>query len=211
MVALDALPAVRRRLEELKADYPGKYDALLMVVQALQGVPYVLAGSNAAYLHGLDLAPHDIDILTSREGAYLAHERLKEHVQMPVAPRDSRDYSSHLGIYRIKGTKVEVMGDLVLKRPPISYSVPFSPLLAGKAQVVELEGVGLPLVPPEDEVIAAALAEAGKHRERLPHWLRVQPLDASYLEGRMVEMGIPPRFRTRVREECGLSERTLED
>ncbi len=211
MAALDPLPAVRRRLEGLKGDYPGKYDALLMVVRALEGVPYVLAGSTAAYLHGLDLAPHDIDILTNREGAYLAHEHLKDHVQVPVAPRDSRDYSSHLGIYRIRGTKVEVMGDLILKRPPISYAVPFSPLLAGKAQVVELEGMGLPLVPPEDEVIAAALAEAGKRREHLPHWLRVQPLDASYLEGRMVEMGIPPRLRTRVREECGLRERTRED
>lgn len=207
MAALDALPAVRRRLEELRADYPGKHEALMVVVRALQDLPYVVAGSTAAYLHGLDLAPHDIDILTNREGAYLADGRLREHVQVPVAYSDSREYSSHLGLYRVRGTRVEVMGDLVLKRPPVSYRVPYSPLLAARAQVVEVEGGRLPLVPPEDEVIAAALAEAGKRRDRLPHWLRVQPLDASYLEARMAEMGIPPRFRQRIRVECGLSER----
>lgn len=208
MAALDALPAARRRLEELKEDYPGKYEALLVVVRSLQGIPYVIAGSTAAYLHGLDLHPRDIDVLTNREGAYQAHERLKDFAQVAMALRESREYTSHMGIYRIKGTKVEVMGDLVLKRPPISYAVPLSSLVAGKAQIVEVEGVGLPLVPIEDEVIAAALAEAGKHRDRLPHWLRVQPLDASYLEARMGEMGIPPRFRRRVREECGFEERT---
>lgn len=201
MVAASPEVSFAERLQEYRRAYPGKYAALSQVARILEGVPHMMVGSTAAFLHGLDLVPKDIDLVTTAEGAREAHERLKGFSVQPLAFRETSTYASHLGIYRVNGVPVEVMGDLLVRRPRVEYRIPVTPLALGKATVLEGEGFRVVLAPVEDEVISAAVVEAGKHRDRLPHWLRVHLLDHRYLEARMVEMGIPQNLREVVRRE----------
>ncbi len=193
----------RERLQEYRRAYPGKYAVLGQVAKALEGIPHLTVGGTAAFLHGLDLVPGEIDLLTTAEGAQVAHERLKDFALRPLAFRETSTFASHFGMYRVKGVLVEIMGDLVVRRPRVQYRVPVTPLALGKATVLEGDGFRVVLAPVEDEVISAAVVEAGRHRDHLPHWLRVQPLDRPYLEARMEEMQIPTKLRERVRREIG--------
>lgn len=189
------------RLHQYRRDFPGKYQALGLVAKALDGIPHMTVGGTAAFLHGLDLVPKDIDIVTTAEGAQVAHERLKEFAIQPLTFKETEAFSTHLGLFRVNGVLVQVLGDLQVKRSKVEYRVPVTPLALDKATVLEGSGFHVVLAPVEDEVISAAVVEAGKHRNHLPHWLRVHKVDREYLEARMEEMGIPKRLREVVRRE----------
>lgn len=195
------LESIANRLQEYRRAYPGKYAALGQVARSMEAIPHMIVGGTAAFLNGLDLVPHDIDVVTTAEGAMEAHDRLKAFSVQPTTFRETSTYSSHFGMYKVNGVSVEIMGDLLVRRQGLQYRIPVTPLALAKATVLNCEGFRVVLAPVEDEVISAAVVEAGKHRDRLPHWLRVHLLDHRYLEARMLEMGIPPNLREVVRRE----------
>ena len=75
-------------------------------------IKWVLVGSTSLSIRGVDVEPHDIDILTNKEGAYKIGELLKSYVKEDIKYRESDKFKSHFGVYYINGIKVEVMGDL---------------------------------------------------------------------------------------------------
>lgn len=68
-------------------------------------------GSASLALQGVDITPNDIDILTDEYGAFKIGALLKEFEIKPVSFSQTDLFESFYGIYDIKGTKVDVMGD----------------------------------------------------------------------------------------------------
>jgi D-hexose-6-phosphate mutarotase len=69
------------------------------------------AGSLSLALQGIDVEPHDIDLLTDRQGAYRINAMLKKYEKKRVGYSETEKLSSYFGVFEIQGVKVEVMGD----------------------------------------------------------------------------------------------------
>jgi hypothetical protein len=73
---------------------------------------WAITGSTSLALQGLDIVPHDIDILTDEEGAYAIGELFRHHIVSPVSFKKSPMYESHFGGLKIEDVDVEIMGEL---------------------------------------------------------------------------------------------------
>jgi len=79
-------------------------------------IKWVLVGSASLALQGVKIKPKDIDILTDKEGAFKFNQIFKKFEIKPVQFGKTKVFQSFLGRFKIKGVKVEVMGDLKEKR-----------------------------------------------------------------------------------------------
>ena len=77
---------------------------------------WAITGSTSLILQGMDIAPNDIDIITNKDGAYKINSLLKAYETSPVSFSDTNKIRSHFGVFEIDGVKVEVMGDIQIKR-----------------------------------------------------------------------------------------------
>jgi hypothetical protein len=75
----------------------------------------VIVGSTSLALQGIPIRPKDIDILTTKGGAYAINAQLREYESRPVRLWKSRLFQSHLGDFKVRGVKVQVMGDLEVR------------------------------------------------------------------------------------------------
>lgn len=113
------------------------------------GIPYKIVGSTSLALHGLPLAPGDIDVETDGASAYHVQTLWPEAVVDPVMLRTSAAYRSHLGHLSIDGVTVEVMG--AMERPAGDGWVSTS---ASTETIVDLDGVPVPISWLEEETLA---------------------------------------------------------
>ena len=81
------------------------------------GAPWVLGGSCSLALHGVPVTPHDLDIVTDREGAYRIGEALRKVAQelRTVQWGEGERIRSHYGQYRIGDVQVDVIGAAELR------------------------------------------------------------------------------------------------
>lgn len=84
-----------------------------------RSINWVIAGSTNLAIQGVDIEPHDIDIVTDKKGAFSIGKILKEFEKEPVEFKESNKFKSYFGIYEIKGVKVEIMGDLEVNKKNI--------------------------------------------------------------------------------------------
>ena len=99
-------------------------DALAEVLHAIipslfkSQQPWAIMGSTASVLQGIpDYVPPDIDLTTTMEGAYIMEGAIGHLGTMvrQVGFSVREPYSSYFGIFEVRGVKVEVMGDLLIK------------------------------------------------------------------------------------------------
>lgn len=86
----------------------------MLILRRLQNQPvdWALTGSMAFALQGIPYHPADIDIQTTKAGAFAIHTLLSEFEVDPVRLRSDRPHlRSYLGRLEIGGVQVEVMGD----------------------------------------------------------------------------------------------------
>ena len=89
------------------------YAALHVILQRTQPHPdlvWALTGSTSFSLQGMDVEPHDIDIMTDEAGAYLLGDLLAPWCAKPVTQSQAPYIRSHYGTFLIEGVEVEVMG-----------------------------------------------------------------------------------------------------
>lgn len=77
--------------------------------------PWALTGSAGQLLQGMTLQPHDIDIQTNENGAYIINNLLKEYCIENVHFRESLIIKSFFGVFSYRTVKIEVMGDIQKK------------------------------------------------------------------------------------------------
>lgn len=92
---------------------------LLKICKSLQDsgkeVCWGLTGSTSFAIQGMDVEPHDIDIQTDEETAYILGELLADSVVQPVSFSGNDKIRSHFGKFLVDGMEVEVMGDIQKK------------------------------------------------------------------------------------------------
>ncbi|RME82013.1 MAG: hypothetical protein D6775_12045 [Caldilineae bacterium] len=90
-----------------------------LLAEHLKDLPHLwaLTGSTSLALQGLPLTPHDIDLQTTKAGAFAMARRLQPWVVQAPFFRRSRHTRSYWGLLRIRDLRVEMMGDIQHRRP----------------------------------------------------------------------------------------------
>lgn len=76
---------------------------------------WVIGGSLALNLTGLDVEPRDIDLFTDEEGAYEIEKLLAEYLVKNVSLSSKDNIRSHYGILNIQGIEVDIIGHIEFK------------------------------------------------------------------------------------------------
>lgn len=95
------------------------------------------------------MIPHDIDILTDKKGAFSINELLRDYEVRKFEYKESENLTSYLGEFRIEGIKVEVMGDLRIKRP---NGICYKELVIRGTKNAKIGEMEVPLYPLEKEL-----------------------------------------------------------
>ena len=129
--------------------------ALRAICPLLEGVPaWAVTGSTALAAQGVPVEPHDVDLQSDAAGAYVIAQALAEYMVRPVAYSSTDRIRSSFGAATIAGLKVEIMGDVEVRRPDGSWRPPPD---MGKRAWVQAGGLRLPVLPLEHEYEAYLL------------------------------------------------------
>ncbi len=178
--------------------------ALLEVSDTLssRGIRWVLVGSTASYLHGLEIAPKDLDIVVEAERVYEVDRLLasKFTVVRRVRYSSSGLYSSHFGVFSVHGVEVDIMADLEICREYGCLKLVFDEVYAhsktvtvGGAHVrltpLEWQLVANVMIPGKEERVKAildALKTRGVNREALSSALKYAPVEVRNLVSEII-------------------------
>ena len=76
------------------------------------GIEYVIGGSVSLFLQGIKIKEvTDVDIMTTKENAFRINEIFKAFETKPVEYDEGKTMRSYWGQLKIKGIKVDVMGE----------------------------------------------------------------------------------------------------
>jgi hypothetical protein len=126
-------------------------------------IKWAIDGSASLALQGIDVTPHDIDILTDHEGAIRIQESLKRYNVVPISHSSNEKYDSYFGTFKMKSIKVDVMGDLRVFRSG-KWSTPQNPSTVDITNT-NLEGVPIPVVSVKSQTESGYLSERLKRRD----------------------------------------------
>ena len=127
-------------------------------------IRWVIVGSASVALQGVDVRPHDIDILTTKHGAYAMNAVLRLYEVKAVRFGRSSTFESYFGEFRIRGVKVQVMGDLRVK---IRHRwVSLTPRLR-RPRIVRVQRLNLPVTPLRSQLVTYKALARRKSRARI--------------------------------------------
>jgi hypothetical protein len=69
----------------------------------------VFTGSIGQKLQGMNLQPHDVEIQTNQEGAYIINDLLQDYCYEKVYFRESSMLSLHFGNFKYNDARIEVI------------------------------------------------------------------------------------------------------
>lgn len=130
---------------------------------------WVVTGSLGLALQGLDVAVHDIDLQTDKQGAYEIEEFLDEYIMTHVHYKDSEKIRSHFGVLNINGVQVEIMGDLQKKLSDQKWEEPVN--IEAYKIWVEFSGTRIPVLSMEYEYQAYLTLKRYEKAEKIRRWL----------------------------------------
>lgn len=97
---------------------PIQYDIVLKkLVKTLDetDVIWALTASTSLIIQGLDVKPNDIDIATTKDGAYIIDDYFQEHSIKKVSYSTDGNIRSHFGCLNIGGIDIDIIGDIQYK------------------------------------------------------------------------------------------------
>lgn len=88
-------------------------EVLKIINDKLKGknIKWVISGSTSLFLQGIKVKPHDIDIMTDKEGAFKIYEELRENGIQPVKFSRTDILSSYFGKLDFNGVEIDIMGE----------------------------------------------------------------------------------------------------
>jgi len=113
---------------------------------------WVVIGSTNLAMQGVDVKANDIDILTDKKGALEFNKILAEFTVNPVEYKESEKFKSHIGLFKIKGVEVEIIGELKNKIPEGDLWSETTSL--SKRTIIQFKGMKIPVIPLEQELFA---------------------------------------------------------
>ncbi|MEX2246700.1 MAG: hypothetical protein WEC75_08425 [Dehalococcoidia bacterium] len=170
--------------------------------------PWALMGSTASVLQGLrDYTPPDIDLATTRDGAYIMEGCVGNSgaTVRPVAYSSSDRYTSYFGIFEVMDVKVEVMGDLIIHCEDGRIDVrDHWSRWSEEVRVREVEGLHIPLIAVEWQIVANALLGRPERVAGCAACMREQGYDRAFLETLLTDQQLGERTISWVRRELGI-------
>ena len=129
------------------------------------GVVWVLAGSTASCLNGVEVKPKDIDIIVKTENVYDVDRIFASIYRVLRRIRYSSNgvYSSYYGIFETHGVKIEVMADLKICGELGCLDVDFEELY-NLSRRIELRDTSLRVAPLEWQLVANTLISGKEER-----------------------------------------------
>jgi hypothetical protein len=166
--------------------------------------PWALIGSTASVLQGLpDYCPPDIDLATTRNGAYIMEGCISQSgaTLRPVGFSTGGPYTSYFGIFEVRDVKVEVMGDLVIHCDDgeLRATDHFS-RWSEKVRILHFEGLHLPVVPLEWQLVANSLLARPERVDGIAAYLLRCGYDRAYLDTLLADQKYGARTLRMVRE-----------
>jgi hypothetical protein len=132
-------------------------------------VNWALTGILNLALQGVPFEVSDIDILTDKAGAYKIENCFSEFVTKKVAFSSAERIRSYLGALMIDGVRVEIMGDVQLRRENGSWEEPVD--LERNKRTLRIEGIRIPVMSLEHAYQAYVKLTREKKAEILRKWL----------------------------------------
>lgn len=132
-------------------------------------VNWAVTGSLGFALQGIPVEPHDIDIQSDEKGVYEIERLFSEYVARPVALSSNEAMRSHFGALSIDGLKVEIMGDIQKRSDDGAWQEPTD--LNRHKRIVEIEGMGIPVLSLEYEYQAYLKLGRTERAEMLKNWM----------------------------------------
>jgi hypothetical protein len=88
--------------------------ALKKITEKFSGknIDWVLIGSTSLAIQGVNVEVHDIDIKTDVKNADKIADMLKEYAVEPMHHKNSSQFKSYYGLFKINNVQVEVIADL---------------------------------------------------------------------------------------------------
>jgi len=130
---------------------------LIKVVKELKKrrINFAIVGSVALYLQGMDVNPHDIDIITNKKGIEridkIFNKYKKEGICSEKEELKSSNYFCHFALFKINDVKIEILADTWAKNK-ITKKVHKSNLKLKK--FIKYKSVNIPVMPVEEELKA---------------------------------------------------------
>lgn len=92
---------------------PAQMNSIVNIARKLNGISqkWAIVGGANLVLRGCNSFASDVDIITTRSGAFLIAEKLKKHSILGVMWRESKIISSYYFVANIEGINVDVMGE----------------------------------------------------------------------------------------------------
>ena len=117
-------------------------EAIKILTIKLKGVRWTLIGSANLAVHGIEINPKDIDVLTDSKEITKIKSVLKEYEKKLFSYGEKGLFKSYLAEYKINKIKVEIMADFEVKRKNkwISLSDRLNNL-----NIIKLNGVEIPV------------------------------------------------------------------
>ncbi len=152
---------------------------LRKIVSRLEDSPidWVTTGSLGMALQGVPIDVHDIDIQADEHGAYEIERRLAEYVVKPVCYRESERICSHLGMLKIDGFQVEIMGDFQIRLDDQRWEEPIK--VEDYRHWIEVDGMRVPVLSLEYEFQAYLRLGRSDTAKILQAWLKRNRRDSS--------------------------------
>ena len=155
----------------LKTDFvlnfnPQIIKVLKIVAQKLEQakVAWVLIGSTSLALQGVAIEPKDIDILTDKRSALKINQLFKKYQVRLVVFSQTDLFQSFFGEFKIKGIKIEVMGEL---KEMIKNDWQDQSYRLKNPSLIELEGTKIPVSSLKDQLRAYQFLGRPKDGERV--------------------------------------------
>ena len=148
-----------------------KLNALQKIYRGLDDlhVVWAVTGSLGMALQGMDIEVRDIDIQTSRDGAFEIESCFQQHVVEPVRYLASERKRSYLGALEIDGIKVEIMGDV---QALVDGDVWEEPVKVERyRRWIDLDELQIPVLSLEHEMVAYQAMGRNERAQQITQWL----------------------------------------
>ncbi len=138
-------------------------------------ITYALGASLCLYFHGIDLDPHDIDIMIMEKDleifkkAFSKFNKL-ETTKLPIY------LTKHFYKYEIDGVSLDIMCRFIVKKDDLIYEYPFD---ESHIKLINYEGETLPICLIDDwEYLYSIMPSRRAKVEMIKKWKENNPLNA---------------------------------
>ncbi|MFA6064484.1 MAG: aminopeptidase [archaeon] len=84
-------------------------------VMQKQDIAFCVIGSSSLFFQGLNIIPHDIDLVVPKNDLVKITKSLKKYCVIPITPHENEISSYYNAVFKINGVEVEILEDYKVK------------------------------------------------------------------------------------------------